>query len=229
MPSNIVHGSDGSGSVTNIPANIANGVMDSRNPNLLPNVDPTLASAVGVPNDLTSRLQNESVPDYAVDSHNSPATEASGSVAIGGTETDGDMISITLAGHTVTHTTSGGESTSSIATALAGLINANMYLGANFHAVAAGPDVNISALASGSWFNSFGNASMLMASVSLGATETVTVTAMSGGAGLLWPQSDFQFIYQERMFYFLKGRPFTSNDAVLLALLQATGNFGPNT
>ena len=94
MPSNLIHGSDGSGSVQNIPANIANGIMDSRNPNLLPNVDPILVRAVGSV-DPVSRLQNESIPDFIVDASETPA-QATGSVLVGGTGTDGDTLTISL-------------------------------------------------------------------------------------------------------------------------------------
>jgi hypothetical protein len=228
MPSNLIHGSDGSGSVQNIPANIANGIMDSRNPNLLPNVDPILVRAVGSV-DPVSRLQNESIPDFIVDASETPA-QATGSVLVGGTETDGDTLTISLNGKATSIVTSGSETLASIATALAAAINANSAVNTNYHAVASTDTVNISALTSGQYSNAMGNATVLTTSTSMGATETLTPTAFSGGAGLLWPQSDFQFSYNGQMFYFLKGRPLAeTNDYGLLLALSATGNFASTT
>lgn len=230
MPSNLIHGPDGSGSVQNIPANIANGIMDSRNPNLLPNVDPVLDRATGSFGslDMVSRLQNESIPDYIVDAGATPAS-AMGSVLVGGTETDGDMLTISLNGKATTITTAGSESLAAIAAALASAINANSAVNADYHATSSLATVSISALSTGHYSNALGNATLLTTSTSLGATETLTATPFSGGAGLLWPQSDFQFAYNGQMLYFLKGRPFATNDYNMLLALSKTMNFASTT
>lgn len=162
---------------------------------------------------------------------------ASATATIGGTETDGDTVGITFTNTgvaglpvTVNHVTSGGESVSSIATALKTAINANSTLNA-----AGIKATNIGAVITIQQPGALGNSTVLSANLSGGATETITFAPsnghMSGGAGVfsgqlaggsgpIIPVQNFSFHYNGTVLNFWYGKPVPVGDDLVLKMVQ---------
>lgn len=140
---------------------------------------------------LSSSVTGSATETVVLGQGSTPITNASNDITLGGTETDGDIVSLTftnagVAGFpvTVTHTAAASESINSIATAMRAAVNANTTLIAA-GLVATGGTNHVTIGQPGT----IANSTVITGSVSGAATETITFNpllgAMTGGAGVV--------------------------------------------
>jgi hypothetical protein len=121
---------------------------------------------------LTSPTGNLHVGDQVlVTMVDTPAIKASASVTIGGTVTAGNIVTVTVGGTAFSYTALSGDTTATIATALAALINAD----ALYDATATLSVINITVTTAGA----AGNATTLLATVAEGITA-LTIKTLGG-------------------------------------------------
>lgn len=195
--------------------NLTATVYESRDPTLLPNFGVTAFSG--------STVNQTNPADFDVAN---PRVDAHATATIGGSETDGDTVTIT-----VTHallptgsisasvTTAGGQTLASIAEALASGLNdaAEGLLGQIWFDAAA-------AVITAHWMGPVGNAAVLSRTLSAGATETVTFSPsnghLAGGSGPIYPSSNFQYTYGGSILNFRYGIPFLADPGLITALIN---------
>ena len=150
-------------------------------------------------------------------------TAATGTVTITGSETNGDLLTITFTSqqlpggtYAVTLTTSGSESLSAIATALKGVINADPRLSMlGVTATSVGAVITITWIA-----GPLGNFATMAFSNS-GSTETATIVQFSGGAGYVTPQQDYTISNNGAVVKLFNGNEIEVDYAMLKTMIAA--------
>ena len=202
---------DGTGNLSNVTNGVYNGVSDiGRNPMLLPNMDYTLMLNGG-----QSTVSTQQYLDQF------PRGQASGTATIGGTVTEDDELTITLAGHASNYTAGASDTVDTEAAGLADAINSNSNVNQLVVATSSGAVVTIKAINGGP----VGNSITFTVSKSGGATETITASPttglLAGGTGAVIPTTDFPYTWNGSLLQFWKGKPIDLSDNNLVAALAA--------
>ena len=152
-----------------------------------------------------------------------PLTPSAGAAVIGGTITVGDTVTVNIANPVlgtapvaVTYTVVTGDTIDTLGYGLAQALNTNATLGR--FGFFGQHDPATHALNIGQ-MSAVGNYTVLTESVSGAATETVTLTQMSGGAGPVTPVENFIFSDGHNIRSYWFGVPVQVNYATLTALV----------
>ncbi len=195
------------------------GIFDPRNPTLLPNFNRPVASGSGT-------LGYQSPASFLA---SNPRTDATATATIGGTVTAADTITLTVTLATlpggvqsVTYAAITGDTTETIAEALATLVNENAaFQNANIYAVLGGEAAPsaITVHANGP----VGNFAVLSYTLSGSATETVTISpsngALSGGSGPIFAANNFEWGQNGTLSAFFSGQPYLLGLDVITAMV----------
>ena len=202
-----------------IPLQGTPGVLDTRNPTLLPN----FYKPVVIGN--TTGLRS---PRGYVQA--SPRVSATVNATVGGTITAGDVITLTFTVGTlpggslaVKYTVVSTDTTETIAESLASAVNANATaqnygLSAGITGAADPEELNFF------WAGPVGNFVTVSASVSGSATETITFSPasgqMSGGSGPIIAANDFDFQNVKSTHAYFFGNPYNPPYTVLAQMVS---------
>lgn len=195
--------------------------LQSGFPTLIPNFDQPTVTAPGVVSMLTA-AQLASV---------NPRTPASAALTLSGTVTTGNTITLTLTCGTLpggslamTYTIQSSDTLVSIAQELATLINSNATAqNAQIYATnGTTPATDTEVIVN--WTGPVGNFAVLSVGGTGAALATLTPSsgALSGGAGLVIPTSNFNATFNGSTFCFWYGKP-VAVDYTLLSALVAQG------
>lgn len=199
---------------TKIPLQGTPGVLDPRNPTLVPNFDTTVASGAGTVDQFSPEAFDQA----------NPRTAAVVTATIGGTITNGDTITTTLTqgalpGGSISHeiTVVTADTTTTIAEKIAAAWGdddiAEQF---NIEVTAAGAVVTFS------WEGPMANVATLSYVVGGSATETVTLSpaggAFSGGSGPVYAYNNFQYSYGGTIINFRAGQPEFCDPGLVAAL-----------
>jgi hypothetical protein len=154
-------------------------------------------------------------------------TTATAQATVGGTVTAGNTVSLTLShpllsggAVSVTYTVQSGDSPASIAEGLASLLNGSAAL-QYYDIVALAQEATVTI----DWPGPLGNLATLSASVSSGATETVTLAPssglFSGGGGSIIPVDDARLVRNQSVIQLYGGRPLDTDPATVQFLAQS--------
>lgn len=178
--------SDGSGSTQNVTPGVFNGVVDSRTPSMIPRFDESVMDS-----NQQSIMYNTSDPEFINEFGQTAAsgqayiygTNASGSATIGGTITATDVVTWTILSVNLSYTVLSTDTTSTVAAALAALVNNNATLSPNFTASSSGSVATASAIKTGAYPGGLGNTVTQSGSTSAGSTVTITVSGATFAGG----------------------------------------------
>lgn len=198
-----------------IPLQGTPGVLDPRNPTLLPNTDQGVALG-----DNTTLM---SPADFI---SANPRADGSVVATLGGSVTSGDTVTLTithplLSGGSLSHavTAGGSDNLDTLAEALAKAFNDDAQcqaLGIEVDAV--GPALTFN------WVGPVSQLAVLSYTLSGGATETVTLAPTSGkftsGAGPIIPTNNFQYSFNGSVTNFRYGEPQFVDYPMLSALIN---------
>ncbi len=191
-----------------------------QHPTLIPNFYPEMAT---LPADGQSSMQTLSPEQYA---QKYPRSNATATITVGGTITAGNTLTVGLANPvlvygaaSVAYTVQSADTVETIASALAGLLNAVAHLDAyDVRASAAGAVITVS------WPGPVGNFATLSVSTSSGATETLTMSPsggdLTGGDGYVVPRANFTYALDENTRSYMAGMPYDLPYTVLSAMVQ---------
>ncbi len=171
-------------------------------------------------------------PNAALADSSMSRTAATATATVGGTATAADTVTLTIGNpvfkrfggaRALTVTVGAGETIEQIAEALASAVNADAVCrGFGIYATVAADVVTIHHP------GPVGNFTTLAESTSVGATETVTLSAttLSGGAGAVLPFGNFAFPHGSSTFRMQSGLPAVMGSAVVAAMVAAGAPIG---
>jgi hypothetical protein len=191
------------------------GVLDPRNPTLLPNTDTPVASGTG-----TLDLNSPAAFDAA-----NPRVAATATATIAGTVALNDSLTLTI-----THGSFTGGSLSKTILAATGDTVSNLaekFCNAfNQDAQCEAFGITLTALLgviTVNWPGPLGNVAVLSRVIGVGA-ETITFApvggAMSGGSGPIYPYDNFQEYYNGSVINFRAGQPYFADFPLLQQLIS---------
>ena len=145
--------------------------------------------------------------------------KATGTVTVGGTVAEGDVITVTVKGKSVNYALTSGDTTTTLtAVSLAAAINADPEISKYVFATSSGAVVTLSAVKPGL----IGNAVTLTSSSTGTTTATAGAATLASGTGnLITPLEDFSISINGVMLKFRQGRPVIATTDLRLAVAAA--------
>jgi hypothetical protein len=200
---------------TKVPLQGTPGVLDLRDPTLLPNTDTPVASGGG-----TVDLESPATFDS-----NNPRVAAQITATIAGTVANGDSLTITI-----THGLFSGGSLAKTITAATGDTVSNLAekFAAAFNDDAQCQEFGIEAdaalgVVTFNWPGPFGNFAAFSRTINTGV-ETITFNpsggGMTGGSGPIYAYNNFQYTFGGSILNFRAGQPFLADTPLLTALIN---------